>query len=309
MDKSREDIIKGVETTVRNLGKKINPVSYEQAAQQAAKQPGPRNAIGVPVAGSGFVRILMFIVAGILLIGIILIGVDQWITPVFQRTPGAPGYIPIPGTDTTEVFWLTADKVGNITIGTEAVTVNTIVQDAAKNLVSQGSYSITLDVLITSEYPENIGTSEQRIFFLIGATVDTPSLRIGMDNSKNKVYITVFDNTTGFQQSVSIDNVPIHTPFRIGYVLTQGSLEGYLNGLLVQTKMFNEFNPTLPSQGNKIFSPNNIVSLDTPPIVLSSGIEVLNVRTFGYAASPSEMRSRMNDLMDKSTFTLVTKKN
>ena len=42
--------------------------------------------------------------------------------------------------------------------------------------------------------------------------------------------------------------------------------------------MLNEFNPTLPSQGNKIFSPNNIVSLDTPPIVLSSGIEVLNVR-------------------------------
>jgi hypothetical protein len=152
-----------------------------------------------------------------------------------------------------------------------------------------------MDVLINNEYPHDIGSADQRTFFIMSQTVNQPSLRVGLDNSKNTVYITCFDSN-GLQQSVQINNVPIYKVFRVGLVVTPFTLEGYLNGLLVQTK--NLKNPSvLPTSGDKIFAPSNILTADSPPKTLSADIAVQNIRTFGYAASPAEMRGRMGDLM------------
>jgi hypothetical protein len=132
-------------------------------------------------------------------------------------------------------------------------------------------------------------------------TVDNPSLRVSLDNEKNSVYITCFDNE-GLQQSVKIDNVPIHTPFRVGITVSPYLLEGYLNGLLVQTRQLNTV-PKPPTSGDKIFSPANIVIGDK---VMSRGISVLNMRCFGYQVPASEMKGRMDDLTDKSNYKLIT---
>jgi hypothetical protein len=314
MEQSRQNIIQGVQKTAANLRAKleqINPMkSFTQGlgqSQGAPLQPGPKNAIGIPVAGSGFVRIIMFFIAGILILGIILLAVDQWITPIFQRSPGAQGYIPIPGTDTTEVFWLTPGTVADITVGQPPEQVSAPgtprapIPLSTRSIVSQGSYSITMDVLINNEYPHDIGSAEQRTFFVMSQTIDQPSLRVGLDNSKNTVYITCF-NSTGLQQSVQINNVPIYKPFRIGLVVTPKALEGYMNGKLVKTKMFTNFSPISPTGGDKIFAPENIVTADTPPKSLSADIAVQNVRTFGYAASPAEMMGRMGDLMTSQDY-------
>ena len=77
--------LKDYTKSIADLGKQLKIPGLTQATNLEQK-----NAIGTPVAGTGFMRILMYIIAGILFIGIILLGVDQWITPIFQRGPGSP---------------------------------------------------------------------------------------------------------------------------------------------------------------------------------------------------------------------------
>lgn len=301
MNASRADKISEVLKNVTNLGKTLKSATGLKPAN-ASNAP---DAIGKPVQGSGFVRILMYVVAGILLIGIILLGVDQWITPIFQKSPGAPGFIPVPGTDTSEYYWSKAAAVRDILIGVPPPSASSNGQTPplfTTVLEGQSSYSITMDVLITDEYPQDLGAGQnQRIFFTMSQTVENPSLRVSLDNEKNTVIITCFDSD-GLQQSVKMDNVPIHAPFRIGLTMTPHLMEGYLNGLLVQTRQLNSV-PKPPTTGDKIFAPTNILINKK---VMSRGIGVLNVRCFGYQVPSSEMRGRMNDLSEKPSFKLIT---
>lgn len=298
MNASRAEKISEVLKNVTNLGKTIKTAS----GIKAANAPEPANAIGQPVQGSGFVRILMYVVAGLLLIGIILLGVDQWITPIFQKSPGAPGYIAIPGTDKSEVYWSKAADVKDILVGTPPPVTNGTPPLSTTVLEGQTSYSITMDVLIKDEYPQDLGTGQnQRVFFTMSQTVENPSLRVSLENEKNTVIITCFD-ADGLQQSVRLDNVPIHAPFRIGLTISPYLMEGYLNGLLVQTRQLNS-PPKPPSTGDKIFASSNIVLKEK---VLSKGIGVLNIRCFGYSISAAEMKGRMDDLADKAQYKLIT---
>ena len=301
MNVSRADKISEVLKNVTNLGKTLKSAT----GLKPAIAPNAPDAIGQPVQGSGFVRILMYVVAGLLLIGIILLGVDQWVTPIFQKSPGAPGFIAVPGTDTSEYYWPKAAAVRDILIGVPPPSASANGQTPplfTTVLEGQSSYSITMDVMIKNEYPQELGTGQnQRIFFTMSQTVDNPSLRVSLDNEKNTVYITCFDSE-GLQQSVKIDNVPIHAPFRIGITMTPHLMEGYLNGLLVQTRQLNSV-PKPPTTGDKIFAPSNILINSK---VMSKDISVLNIRCFGYQVPASEMRGRMDDLSEKPSFTLKT---
>jgi hypothetical protein len=306
MENNRGEKISQILKNVGNLGKSIKIPSLipVQQIQESA------NAIGVPITGTGFVRIFMYFIAGILVIGILLLGVDQWITPVFQKSPGAPGYIAIPGTDLSEIYWRKLSTVSNIIIGTPApppsVPGITYSPPLSTGVIEgQSSYSLSMDVLIHDEYPQALGIGQdQRVFFMLSSTINNPTLRIGLDNDKNTVYITTFD-ANGLQQTAILDNVPIHTPFRVGVVVTPFILEGYLNGLLVMTRQLKS-PPKIPSTGDKIFAPANIKIEST---VLSRGISVLNMRIFGYTVSPEEMRVRMEDLALVSSFNTTTNNN
>lgn len=295
MEQSRSNKISQVLKNVSTLGKQIRVPGASLVVPEAS------NAIGVPVEGTGFVRILMYIIAGILLIGIILLGVDQWVTPIFQRSPGAPGYIPIPGTDLSQVFWTDAASIGDITIGSvPPPKAGYIPPLSVTVLEGQSAYSLTLDVYINNEYPQALPAGEtMRVFFFMGQTINNPTLQVCLDNNKNTVYITSFDSA-GFQQSISIDNVPIHTSFRIGLTMSQNIMEAYMNGLLINTKRITSV-PKSPSSGDKIFATSNIKS-GSPPTLLSRGIGVLNVRAFGYVVPSSEMKGRMSDLTSNKSF-------
>ena len=299
MEQSRANKISEVLKNVSTLGKSLK---MPGVTGQGIGIPEAKNAIGVPVQGSGFVRILMYVIAGILLIGIILLGVDQWITPVFKRSPGAPGYIPIPGTDLSQVFWLDTNNVSDITVGSvPPATAGQMKPLSVTVLEAQTSYSLTMDVFIADEYPQILPSGETvRTFFLMGTSINNPTLQVSLNNTKNTVYITAFDSA-GLQQSVSIDNVPLYSPFRIGITISPYIMESYLNGKLINTKKLTSI-PMPPSSGNKIFATANIKNNNTPPIILSTGIKVLNVRAFGYTASSSEMEGRMSDLIRSSTF-------
>jgi hypothetical protein len=297
MDQSRANKISQVLKNVSTLGKDIGIPTSSKAVSEAKK------VVGNPVEGTGFVRILMYIIAGILLIGIILLGVDQWVTPIFQRSPGGAGYIPIPGTYLSQVFWKDADSIGDIVVGSVPPPKPGYPSPLSVSVIeAQSSYSLTLDVYIHDEYPQKLPPEENmRVFFFIGQGINYPTLQVSLDNNKNTVYITCFDSA-GFQQSISIDNVPIHTSFRIGLTMSQNIMEAYLNGLLINTKTMVSV-PKPPSSGDKILGTPNIKS-GSPPRVLSSGVGVLNVRAFGYIVSSSEMKGRMSDLTSNKSFIL-----
>ena len=327
MNQGRANKISEVLKNVSTLGKQLKIPGSSGQPGLSGKLPEVKNIIGLPAEGTGFVRIIMYILAGILLIGIILLGVDQWITPVFQRSPGAPGYISIPGNDRTQVFWKELDDVADITIGYVAPPAGSRIKPlSVTNLVNQSSYSITMDVYIKNEYPQTLPTgTSQRVFFLLGTSLTNWTLQISLDNSKNTVSIIcrqTATGTTGDQQALSIDNVPIHKPFRIGLVMSAYVMEGYLNGMLIHTKKLAS-SAIEPSSGNKIFATSNIATTAIPAVaaapataavaatpavaaipslILSSGIQVLNVRTFGYSASSAEMKARMSDLSTNLLF-------
>jgi len=303
MDAQRANIVRNIQKTVGDLGANLKraagiPVENAGNGQRAANSP---NSIGQPIQGSGFVRILMYILAGLLMIGIILIGIDQWITPVFQRSPGSPGYIPIPGTDTTQAYWLTNSDVKDIIVGTPPPSpAGMAVPPSVSVIEAQTSYSITMDILIVNEYPQDLGPRQtRRILFVMSQAVNNPSLQVSLDNDKNTISITCIDSD-GWEQSIKIDNVPIHVPFRIGITVSPFALEGYLNGLLVKTRQLNT-TPKPPTAGDKIFSPANIISNGK---VMSAGVRVLNIRCFGYVAPATEMKGRMGDLSDISAYGL-----
>jgi hypothetical protein len=300
MDVSRAQGITDVMKNITGLGKAIKkPSTLKYIASGESRLPEA-------VAGSQVIRILMIAVASLLLIGIILLCVDQWVTPIFQRAPGDNGYIPVPGIDPSELFWLNSKGVADITVGsTVAETAGT--KALSTNVIeNQGNYSITMDVLIKDEYPQALGNDvngrpmTQRTFFLLGPQVSDPTLQVSIDNMTNTCIITLVDSDKK-RQSIEIDNVPIHIPFRIGISKSPYIMEGYLNGLLVKTRQL-KTSTRLPSTGDKIYSPANIV-INTN--VVSQGIKVRNVRCFGYTVPSSEMKGRMNDgLMNRSIWSV-----
>jgi len=304
MEEARAGRIANIYNSIKSLGKNIKLPGATNVSQNA---PQVRNAIGIPVQGSGFTRIAMYFIAGLLMIGIILLVVDQWVTPIFQRSPGAPGYIAIPGTDLTQSFWSSAIGVRDIVIGTPSKSVvppgypQPPTPLSVTVIEGQSSYSITMDILINDQYSQTLPAGKsQRVFFVMSQTVENPSLQISLDNAKNTVYITCFDSN-GYQQSVTIDNVPVFTPFRLGLTMSSYAMEGYLNGMLVKTRQLDS-TPINPTTGDKIFAPANIKANE---VVLSKGIDILNIRAFGYVASPAEMKARMSDLSSKSSFKMV----
>ena len=314
MDQSRAERAAAAMKNIETLGKEIRKPSALKSA--TIKGPTKLSPTGIPepIAGSGFLQVIMYIIAGILVIGLILMVVDQWITPIFQRTPGSPGFILIPGSDTSEVYWENPKQVVDITIGvppnadpnapspyTNPPVYSSLIQNAS-------SYSITVDVVIEDEFPQNLGSdalapTRHRRFFMIGPSTDLPTLSFNLDNNKNTVYIISHDTNNNIQTAI-IDNVPIHVPFRIGIVKTQLLLEAYLNGLLVKTIPLRSTTVN-PASGDTIYSTGSIThGVDPNKAFLSKGIKAMNLRLFGTAITPAEMRARMGNLLSLGSFSL-----
>jgi hypothetical protein len=290
MDPSRSERIANVMKDITGLGKAIKKPSTLRYI------PPQQGRLAEPVAGSQIIRILMIGVASLLLIGVILLCIDQWVTPIFQRAPGDGAYIPIPGIDPSELFWANSANVANITVGIPPPPAPGTAALSTSVIENQGNYGITMDILIQDEYPQNLGNDSSgnpiihRTFFVLGPDVNNPTLQASIHNQTNTCIITAIDSTKQLQ-SIEIDNVPIHSPFRIGISMSPHIMEGYLNGLLVKTRQL-KTTTVLPGTGAKIFAPANITINGN---LVSQGIKIRNMRTFGYTVASSEMKGRMND--------------
>ena len=290
MDAERSQKIADVLKETKTLGQKINkPMAGAVGAAAAAglaREASSRLPIGT--LGGTIMKYVLYVIAGLLAIGLILLGVDQWITPIFKRFSPS-----LPGIDSTQVFWTDRSKIVSITIGPSSnkfIPSSTVIQ-------GQEQYAITMDILIKDEFPQKLPEeSSDRIFFVLGSCVSTPKLRMSIDNLKNTVKVTSVSSTG--PESAEVDNVPIHTPFRIGIVKTPNILEVYINGKLYKTRKLYG-NTSVPIAEDQIIAPSNI---KIGQILVSKGIEVMNLRTFGYIPLASEMASRMSDLTSKESF-------
>ena len=304
--KSAAEAIKSAQSLAKTLKTDVKAASVAGVAQATKVLPS-----GLPesIKGSGLIGAIMYFVAGVLVIGLILLVLDHWVHPIFKRTPGGPGYVMIPGTDKSELYWDTPKGISNILIGLPPPNESQL----STNLIeAQTNYSITLDVLINDEYPQQTISPYkdlQRTFFVMGPSIVEPSMTFSLDNQRNTVYINVYDKNARVQTAV-LDNVPVHTPFRIGIVKSPYAMEAYLNGLLVKTVQLRSsyINPTT---GDKIFAPSNIThtpptkegSNPAAPISLAAGIKPLNLRLFANSIEPNEMQARMSDLASAADFT------
>lgn len=335
-DPGRAKIAANALKEIEMIGKKLGKPATVINPKAAMVPTGPTkvNAAGIsePVAGSGLLRIAMYTIAGILLLGIILMVVDRWFYPIFKVDPGAPGFVIIPGTDTSDQFWTKRQDVRNIRIGTSNVDTDVVPQPLS-SIVLEGktSYSVTMDVFIDENQFTNIppASNFNRTFFMIAPPpaptgdkqlVTEPGvvLKVELNRDLNKVQIVCM-GTSGLIQTAVIDNVPMYKPFRIGIVKTLYSMAAYLNGELVQTIKIKSISNPVAGQStldpgtngaSYVIAPQNIFG-DTavPPsatsstaLSLSKGIQVLNLRLFEDSISPSEMKARMSDLTDVSEF-------
>jgi len=246
-------------------------------------------------------KYVMYFIATLLAIGLVVLAIDQWITPIFKRLP-----VNLPGIDKTQDFWATSSAVQTVIIGTPPPAGGTRTNPYCSVLQGQPQYGITIDVKIDNEFPQpNIpttgNTSNERIFFIIGSSLTSPKLQISLDNSINTVYVKSYSgDSRSNPKAALIENVPVHTPFRIGVVVFTTYVEAYLNGKLYSTVQFDHSNPASPlGIFDQVFPPSAIT---INHIAYGAGIQVLNFRAFGYVPSAEELLSRMSDLTPTSSF-------
>ena len=116
----------------------------------------PRNDFLSPgTASTSWTGILGYVIGVVVILVVILLIVNYTITPIFRLYPGGPGYIPIPGGDTSQVFWKqVSGKSGTVSP----------FSDISTNVVAIPSqWSFSLDIDITN--PMHISQSPRVLFY------------------------------------------------------------------------------------------------------------------------------------------------
>jgi len=298
MDASRAQKIAQVLKDTKTLGKEIGkPVGGPAAAAASRAAIEATSRLPTGTMATTIMKYLMYFIATLLAIGLLVLAIDQWITPVFKRLPYT-----LPGIDKTQAFWSNSFNVKEIIVGSPPV-VGSSTNTYCSVLEGQPQYGISIDVKIEDEFPQESLKQEiinDRIFFIIGS-VSSPKLQISLDNSINTVYIKSFSGLLRENpKTVLIENVPIHSPFRIGVVVKPTYMEAYLNGKLYSTVKFATTNTALALVNQDRILPPSAITMSNK--AYGAGIKVMNFRAFGYLPSAEELLSRMNDLTPDSSF-------
>jgi hypothetical protein len=189
---------------------------------------------GASVPRSGILRILAYFLAILVVVIVILLFVNYFITPIFRFQPGGPGIIPVPGFDDGTLFWNTTSPG--------------MIQN--KNLPISNQcfdYTVNLDVFIQNPLQFSIAP---RVFFSRGAELkQKPSgdtmlsvlanynLAAALLPDTSDMIVSVL-NANNNMENVIIPNVPVQQPFRLTMVVMQQGMEVYINGNLMKTRMF-----------------------------------------------------------------------
>jgi hypothetical protein len=195
------------------------------------KYSGTNQVIRTP---SSWKRIVSYVLAILLVVIILLLFINYFITPIFKLKPGGPGIIPIPGFDDGQLYW-------------NKTSAGMIPNDKLPIVSQTYNYTINLDVFI--ENPLQF-SKHPRLFFSRGAIPNKhPSgdtllgllmnynLIAALLPDTNDIIVSVLNQNTN-EENVIISNVPVQQPFRLTMVVMEQALEVYINGQLIKTRTF-----------------------------------------------------------------------
>lgn len=258
-------------------------------------------ALATPTTSWG--GIVGYILGIFLVIVVILVIINYTITPIFRLYPGGPGYIPVPGGDTSQIYWKTTKDTAPM-------------MDASSNVnaISSG-WSFTLDIDIKN--PMHVSQSPRVLFYrgppdVSGSSPEGSSTTIqGLIGSYNVAFALLPDttdlmvsvltsNTSGTNmENVILQNVPVQTPFRVGVTISDTAMEVYLNGLLQRTRTFTPGATPLASTG--MFYPPQAINAEIAKVAnLHLWQSVISTNQMRYA-SPGLMTVKPSDKTDIPT--------
>jgi hypothetical protein len=237
---------------------------------------------------SGVIQYVYYFIVLTIIILFLLIVVNYLIYPVFKTTPGGTGFIPIPGSDDSQVFWKTPQDIQTI------LATKTPLGSITDN------WSYLLDIQVDNP---TANTNTPRILFSRGDVIapfsgtygnsDTilriaPSFNtiVYLDRMTNDLNIAIQTSSgTGLNaqttiESITIPNIPVGKSIRLGVMVGSRVLEVYVNGFLVRSKAFTD-------------SVKAIVGGIQPPsdAILSNTARVRNLRLWARPLTPAEFRA------------------
>jgi hypothetical protein len=204
--------------------------------------------------------------------------------------PGGKGFIPIPGSDDSKLYWTSSNSVVPVQESTTTLL----------KLTQNWSYMIDIQV----DNPTS-NTNAPRILLLRGPE-ETPFTGVYSSNStildiapnfNTIVYLDRITNDLNISiqttnssstaaskqallENIKIMNIPVRKAVRIGVMIASGVFEVYINGYLVRSKTFTS--PIREISGN-FYPPSDAIQSNTA--------RVKNLRIWNRTLSPAEFRS------------------
>jgi hypothetical protein len=235
---------------------------------------GARSSSGGPAVG--WKAIVGYVLSVSVILLMILLLVHYFVRPIFQLSPGGPGFIPVPGLNDSELFW----KPG---------VVASPIKDIQTRIAGQvTNWTFTLDITILNPLTFS---NKNRPIFMRGSTLEPePGMKGKSLDVLNLTNITValkpdttdlviiLMNSQNNEEPIVIPNVPVQTPFRLGVVIMDMAMEAYINGRLIKTRTLD----ASPRQSTGDFIP--------PQGSMTDLARVNNLQLWNRVLSPSEIR-------------------
>jgi hypothetical protein len=244
--------------------------------------------------GIAWLAAVLFILLGILLF------VHFTLYPLFQFQPGGKGFLRIPGFKDNRTFWQPTNPLTNPLPDISDQQVFTNGDPMTSN------WAFTLDICIICPLAQITGSDNKpayRVIFNRGGVFKNPvtsdSLRgvldghnvaIALAPATNDLIVSVLD-IRGNSVEITLPNIIVNQPFRIGVCLMDTAFEVYLNGKLVQTSTIKK-----GINGNKgrFQGPQKGSSSTTD---VTDIVRVGNLNVWSRLVSPAELRYAQPALM------------
>lgn len=221
----------------------------------------------------------------LVIIVVILLFIHFTVRPIFQLVPGGPGFIPIPGLSDGEVYWKNAKGVAQLR------------EDKLITKYPTQNYSFTLDIFVrdpTSILAQTFQSPMPNTVFSRGSSptqglAEQNTVRVMLVPGTNDLQVIV-RNANRIDEGITLPNVPVQTPFRLGVVIMDVAFEVYVNGRLMKTRSLDA-------------PPIGTVGFITPPQgTFANMVKVGNLHMWSRTLSPSEIRYSQPSLMSASLF-------
>jgi hypothetical protein len=248
-------------------GQMVNSILGKVNAITSLGKEAVRNTIenaSSPETGSYIMKVVFYLLFYTFIIFIILTLVHFTITPVFRFTPESKGYIGVPGTSDSKVYW-TGEVPAPLTSAPDP-------DDSIHAYKFENNFSFSVDLFVTklsdtgannrlvlfktfdfdgSGRSKKSGVSEEQLKQLCGfSQTDTSVIPSGGPTNSdiqsymaqassmimyltetNDLVVTFFVGSNGtVYNSRPIRNIPLNTPFRVTVVVEEKLFTVYLNG-------------------------------------------------------------------------------